>query len=155
MQCSVSCEELSRLAAGELEAGRARELYEHLEECRRCRERVEALRELDASLRTLRRREPPARAVLSARRALARELRGGGEPDIMTLEEAAEFLRIPLDDLEQVLGGLPAFELAGHIRVRRDRLIEWIEQRELIYTRRNIESSLARAWSGGSGKGVA
>ena len=155
MPCNVSYEELSRFTSGELEEERARELEEHLTKCRNCRERVQALREVNAALRALVPVEPTARAILNARRALSRELRGGGTPEIMTLDEVADYLRMTLDDLEDVIGGLPAFELAGQVRVRRDRLIEWIEQRELVYVRRNIESSLARAWSGECGKGVA
>ena len=95
--------------------------------------------------------EPSARAVLNARKALSHELGAGEDPEIMTLEEVAEFLRMPPDDLDEIAAGLPAFELGGHVRVRRERLIEWIEQRELLYARRNIESSIAR----GFGKGVA
>ena len=155
MRCDVQYEELSRFAAGEIEAERTRELEEHLGGCQECRGRVRALGNLEAVLRALPRIEPSSRAILNARRALSHELRGGGTREIMTLEEVADYLRMSLDDLEEILGGLPAFELAGQIRVRRDRLIEWIEQREFVYVRRNIESSLARAWSGEFGKGVA
>ena len=151
----LSIEELAEFASGELETARSREIEAHLERCAGCRSKLDALGEVDAALGSLRRAEPSARAVLEARRALSREVRGGGEPAIMTLDEVADFLRITPDRLEEIASGLPAFELAGQLRVRRERLVEWIEQRELLYVRRNIESSLARSLAGGLGKGVA
>ena len=63
------------------------------------------------------------------RQSLLDEMRGD-LPEIMTPAEVAAFLRIPLDDLEEVFDELPSFEFAGHVRVRRERLLEWIEQRE-------------------------
>jgi transcriptional regulator with XRE-family HTH domain len=110
---------------------------------------------VDSALGAVRRDDPSARAVLEARRALSRELRGGSSPEIMTLDEVAEFLRLAPDQLEEIASRLPAFELAGQIRVRRERLVEWLEQRELVYVRRNIESSVARSLAGDLGKGVA
>ena len=151
----VSIEELAAFASGELEAERSRELEAHLERCGECRDRLEALREVDSALDSPRRAEPSARAVLEARRAISREVRGTNSPEIMTLDEVAEFLRITTDELEEIASGLPAFELAGQLRVRRERLVEWVEQRELVYVRRNIESSVARSLAGDFGRGVA
>ncbi len=155
MRCEIAYEELAAFAAGDCEIPGKREIEEHLAGCSRCRERLEALREVDTALGSLRRAEPSARAVLEARRALSREVRGGPEPAIMTLDEVAEFLRLTPDQLEEIAEGLPAFELAGQLRVRRERLVEWVEQRELVFLRRNIESSVARSLAGAFGKGVA
>ena len=49
----------------------------------------------------------------------------------------------------------PAFELAGQIRVRRAKLVEWIERRERDFTRQSAASWAARATAGAFGKGVA
>ena len=62
----------------------------------------------------------------------------------MTLDEVAAFLRIDPSDLGEVAEELPAFELGGQVRVRRERLIEWIQQRERAYTRQAGESWAAR-----------
>ena len=86
-----------------------------------------------------------ARAVLAARRAVSRVLRRPHTPEVMTLDEVAAFLRVGPDELAEVVELLPAFELAGRIRVRRARLIEWIEQRERDYTRQATGSWAARA----------
>ncbi|MHC4502557.1 MAG: zf-HC2 domain-containing protein [Planctomycetota bacterium] len=155
MGCEISYEELAAFAAGDCGMPGRSEIEEHLARCDRCRDRLDALRDVDSALGALPRAEPSARAVLEARRALSRELRGGSSPEIMTLDEVAEFLRLTPDQLEEIASGLPAFELAGQIRVRRERLVEWVEQRELVYVRRNIESSVARSLAGDLGRGVA
>ena len=66
----------------------------------------------------------------------------------MTLDEVAEFLRVSLEELGEVVGELPAFELAGRVRVRRTKLIEWIEKRERAYARGRIESEVAGILAG-------
>jgi hypothetical protein len=65
----------------------------------------------------------------------------------MTLDEVAEFLRISLDELEEVVTELPAFEVAGQLRVRRARLLEWVEARERAYRRSSAQSEVARAFA--------
>ena len=72
----------------------------------------------------------------------------------MTLNEAAGFLRISVDDLEDVVTDLPAFEVGGKIRVRRAALLEWIEQRERAYARGRAESQVARLVAGISWEGT-
>ncbi len=147
MECEVSYEELSRFASGELDEERAWQVQDHLRSCERCRRHEAALRALDGRLRQLRRIEPPAGAVLEARRTLSRQVRGGG-PEVMTLGEVAEFLRVPQDALAEVMEELPAFELGGYVRVRRARLVEWIEQRERAYVRARAESEVAQILAG-------
>jgi anti-sigma factor RsiW len=148
MGCDVAYEELSAFAAGDLEAERARPLEAHVAVCTACSARLKAIRSLDARLRALPRVEPPPAAILNARRALSAELRGARAPEIMTLEEVAEYLRVSPGDLADVASDLPAFELAGQIRVRRSRLVEWIERREQAYTRTRIESEAAHMVAG-------
>ena len=73
----------------------------------------------------------------------------------MTLEEVAEFLRISGDELGEIVEELPAFELGGRIRVRRAKLLEWIQQRERDYSRDIASSWAARASSDEFQKGIA
>jgi len=154
MACDEKYDELASFAAGEADAERARLLGEHAARCQQCSSRLEALRRADAGLRMLRRTEPSARALLDTRRRLSQEIRGGEIPEIMTLDDVAEFLRIGPEEIEEVVEELPAFELAGRIRVRRERLIEWIEQRELQYLRRTAESRMTRIGWAASEKGA-
>ena len=115
----------------------------------------EALAAVDALLTAAAPYQPPAAAVLAARRAIAAEIRQADLAEVMTLEEVAAFLRIDPDDLGEILAELPAFELAGRVRVRRERLIEWIRRRERDYARKAAASWAANAIRGGAGKGVA
>jgi len=66
----------------------------------------------------------------------------------MTLNEVAELLRISPDELGEIAEELPAFELAGRVRVRREKLMEWIAQRESAYARQVAASRVARAAAG-------
>jgi hypothetical protein len=144
VDCDVTYEELARLAARELDADRAAELGQHAQACEACRRRLAALEAVDSALDRLPRLEPSAAAVLGVRRTLSREVRGGDEPELMTLDEVAGFLRISLDELEEIVLDLPAFELAGQLRVRRAKLAEWIEARERAYSRSRAQSEVAR-----------
>ena len=85
--------------------------------------------------------------LLAARRAIAAATRPAEPAEIMTLEEAAELLRLTPGQLDRIVGELPAFELGGQIRFRRVRLIEWIEQRERDYGRQAAGSWAACAAS--------
>ena len=155
MPCELTDVELAEFSAGDLASERVAEIEQHVVACTECQRRLAALRKADGVLRALPRMAPSARSILGTRRLLADELRDGNEPEIMTLDDVAAFLRISLDELDDIAGELPAFELAGRVRVRRARLVEWIEQREIRYRMQNTESSLARIAAAPFGKGVA
>lgn len=148
MRCDITYEELARWSSGEISSARSREIEDHAARCEHCRRRLESLREVDRTLPVLPRNEPSARALLNVRRALSAELRGEAGPDVMTIEEVAEFLRVSPEELERISDELPAFELAGRIRVRRAKLLEWVEQRERNFMRTTIESEAARLLAG-------
>jgi anti-sigma factor RsiW len=155
VNCNITYEELAAFASGDLDAGREAEIRNHLEQCDACRKRLDALNEADGALRALRPAQASASLILNVRRALAEAVDGRGSTEIMTLEEVAEYLRITPDQLGEVVEELPAFELAGRIRVRRAKLVEWIEQRERDFTRQAAASWAARSIAGRFGKGVA
>ncbi len=143
MDCGITYEELAAFAAGD-----GADLGEHVRTCAACRTRLIALRRVDRDLRLLPRPGPSAGALLEARRVIARETRGAGGPEIMTLCEVAEFLRVPPDALAEVADDLPAFEVGGQVRVRRAQLMEWIAERERAYARSRAESDVAHALAG-------
>lgn len=154
MTCELTDLELAELSAGDLTPEQAAKIEQHVAACAECQRHLAVLREADNVLRTLPRMAPPAHAVLDTRRLLADEF-ASGETEIMTLDDVAAFLRISPDELGEIVGELPAFELAGRVRVRRARLVEWIEQQEIRYRMQNTESDLARIAAGAFGKGVA
>ena len=103
MDCHVTYEELAALAAGDLDAARAAEIERHRATCEACRRRLAALRSADAALGALSRYDPPAGAVLRARRALSRELRGAREPSPPERLERDE----RMDRVRRLIGELP------------------------------------------------
>ena len=56
-------------------------------------------------------------------------------PEIMTLEETAEYLRVTPDLVYELMGDLPCFELGGRILFRKEALEEWILKRERQFSR--------------------
>ena len=155
MTCDYEYEELAAFAAGDVDADREAQIRRHLEDCETCRLRLGTIRQADTALRSLRPHRPSADALLNIRRALSTEVRGAATPEIMTLEEVAAFLRIEQDELQEVVSELPAFELAGRMRVRKAKLLEWIERRERRYLQAAAASDLAMAIKLHLHKGVA
>jgi anti-sigma factor RsiW len=148
VNCDVTYEELAAYVAGEASPDRVEVLRTHHAQCERCRSRIAALRRSDALLAATHRPEPGVEALLATRRALTRTIRRLQVSEIMTLEDVAAFLRIDADALEDIAEELPAFELGGQIRVRRQKLIEWIEQREQSYARGAAAGLAGRASAG-------
>ena len=147
MDCNVTYEELAAFSSGDLDANRCDWIHDHLAQCAHCRDRLDALGRADKALEDLLPARPSPVAVDAVRRELAEATRTEATPQIMTLDQVARFLQITSDQLGEIVETLPAFELAGQIRVRRARLIEWIEQRERNYTRNTAASSVAQAKS--------
>ena len=147
MECQVTYEELAAFAADELDAKQQAEMGKHVSACERCGRRLAALSKADAMLGEMQPVQPEASAILAARRAIVEVTRGVTRTEIMTLGEVGEFLRIKPEELGELVEELPAFELAGQLRVRKAKLIEWIEQRERNYSRDAAASWAARAGS--------
>lgn len=144
MDCDVTYRKLARYAASELESDRTRAIEEHLAVCESCRRRLRAVQRTDAALLALPRLEPSPQGLLNTRRALSQHVRGSGTRAVMTLDEVADYLRISLDELEEIVLELPVFELAGQLRVRRAKLDQWLEARERAFARAGAESEVAR-----------
>ena len=155
MSCEITCEDLAAFTTEDLAPERQNAIREHLSGCSDCRELLAALNRADSLLASLSPVAPGSSAILSTRRAFSDVTRGLQTQEIMTLEETALFLRITPEQLGEIMEELPAFELAGQIRVRRIRLIEWIQQRERNFNRQLSESWVSRASVYGIGTGAA
>jgi excisionase family DNA binding protein len=57
-------------------------------------------------------------------------------PDIMTIEEVADYLRVPVSSLYKLAqqGKIPASKGGRHSRVRREVLDRWINDQARMYT---------------------
>jgi len=75
-------------------------------------------------------------ADLRIRRALQKGMsisHQSKEEEILDLEEAATLLKLHMSDFIKLVEQLPSFEIAGKIRFRRSKLMEWIEQKERVH----------------------
>jgi hypothetical protein len=153
LTCDVKYERLAAFTAGDLGPAAEAEIRRHASVCGRCRARLEALGQTDAELAALPPLEPPPATVQAARQLLSEVTREAAPRQIMTLDQVGEFLRLDPVQLDEIVEELPAFELAGQIRIRRERLIEWIEQRERAYARHTASSWVARAASATAPRG--
>ena len=145
MSCEITYEDLAAFASEDLEPARQNTIRDHVLACPDCRRRLATLDRADGLLASVSPVAPAPSAILAARRAFSDVTRGLQTREIMTLEETALFLRITPEQLGEIVEELPAFELAGQIRVRRTRLTEWIQQRERLFSRQLTESWAARA----------
>lgn len=135
MACNVTYEELSAWKAGDLPASKAQRIAAHTAACAACRAKLDMLNEVDLILRSQPAPVPSADALLAARHRLTEVTGAGNTSEIMTIDEAARFLRLTPEQMGELIEELPAFELAGQIRIRRQKLLEWVKQREQSYTR--------------------
>ena len=144
MNCETCQELLSAFEANDLDAETASHVRGHLRACLACAGLLAAIGDLDVMTANL-----PDDALS---RSLCLGILGEVDallapdlseaPEIMTVEQLARFLRVPLARLEQELDRLPAFEVGGALRFRKEAVMEWIEERErdygrtLLYSRR-------------------
>jgi len=134
MDCKACRERLSEHEARELPPAETEAVRRHLESCAECRgqrARLARLAEAEA-VDTLPEEEPPESLSFAVRREVDRALAPGlsTAPEILTIEELARYLRVPVEAIEDELTTLPAFEVAGELRFRKDRVAEWIRRRE-------------------------
>ncbi len=148
-------EHLAAFSHGDLDLVRSARLKAALDRDDALRSRLNRIRAADLLLRALPRSEPSASGILTARQALARALKQVGTSEIMTLDEVAAYLNISLDELDALAEQLPAFEVAGRLRMRRVRLDEWIQQQERAFARRNAANATLCIVKGSDDKGVA
>jgi hypothetical protein len=129
---------------GELPSEQEREWRRHLAACPACQRLLDGLRDADRSLSALAAGAPAADALLRVQQHVRQELGMAKQREILTLEEAADFLRVEPDELAEVLDDLPWFELAGRIRFRRQALLDWVRKRERECTRERLSRNLQR-----------
>lgn len=115
---------------GELSAEAAAELACHLAACAACRQTLVSLHQSESGLNALAAATPASDSLAQIQRRVRQELGMVREREILTIEEAAGFLRLQPDELATVLDDLPWFELAGQIRFRREALVDWARERE-------------------------
>ncbi|MDD5091023.1 MAG: helix-turn-helix domain-containing protein [Candidatus Wallbacteria bacterium] len=99
----------------------------HLNGCPECRALLEGLQNTIVAVDSL-----PDYCPEGALERLSSqfEAKTATKSDIMTPEELAEMLKVPLSTIYELLTDLPYLNLAGQIRFRRDSINHWLELRE-------------------------
>ena len=64
-------------------------------------------------------------------RALAEPVQAPPVGEILTPEELAAYLRVPLDTIDA--SELPGFVIGAHLRFRKSRIDQWIAEQERLY----------------------
>lgn len=140
-ECTRFAELLSSFAAADLDGADREAVAAHVAGCPDCAAAVRRYEAL-ASLATAEAAAPPPPLPSSMAQAIRSRLprtkpvEAVLEHDVMTLDEVAIYLRVPLQDLEPELPTMPVFELGGRLLCRRVALLEWIEERERRARRR-------------------
>jgi hypothetical protein len=126
-----SCGCLDAYLDGELDRNGEARFSRHLEGCTACREAVRRTEAVRSSLREAFEQGVPDDADLRIRRRVRGE-RGqrAADREILDIEGVAAWLQISVAEVVALLGELPSFEIAGRIRFRRDRIRQWMAQRE-------------------------
>lgn len=149
--CPDITAQLSNYAAGELDAAAAKAVTAHLARCPDCAADLDRLRRAEFALRRALGAAIPCDVDLRVRATLADETRRVESETLMTLEEAARFLRLDPSRMDDVLDDLPALEVAGEIRIRRRALLAWIRGKERQFERQRLQSRVARELTSNGG----
>lgn len=144
MPCTLDPERLAAWLDGDLNGAAAARMAAHVEACPECRDRTARLTRQAAALRREIDREVPGDVLARLHDVLPAAGTAVNWPDVLALEDVARYLRVALDDLDRVAADLPAFELAGQIRVRRTELERWIARREQDYAAQRLREDLTR-----------
>ena len=142
--CDPWRELLSEYEAHELPAHLAEGVEKHLAECPACSRLLVAIRKTAALVDQLADGEPArtmsVRVLGQVDGLLAPDL--GDAPEIMTPDQLARFLRVSPDRLAEVIDTIQGFDIGGELRFRKERVLEWIQEREHDRERRAIYSQL-------------
>jgi hypothetical protein len=132
MICAECRDLLSAFEAGELPEPREKQVRQHAKDCAECSRLLRAMRAATRTVAAIEDPPPPQRITLQVMStpALRLDAESSDAPEIMTPKDLASFLRLSPDDLEEVIALIPGFEIAGRLRFRKERVLEWIEARE-------------------------
>ena len=142
--CEAYRDLLSGYEAGELAAPAARRVETHLSACPACSRLLQAVRRTTHGIGQLA-DMPPSRSMSVRVLGQVDAMRTpdlGQAPAVMTPEDVARFLRVSPAALAEVIDTIPGFDIGGELRFRKERVEEWIQQRERDRDRRAIYSRL-------------
>lgn len=134
MDCEECRELLSEFAARELDEARSALVRDHVSACAQCERLTAALRKTADLVDVLPDEEPPRTFCVRVLAKVDGMLSPvpADAPEIMTPDQLAAFLQLPPEKIEEEMATLPSFEIAGEVRFSKDRVLEWIRERESV-----------------------
>ena len=128
---NADCNHLEAFFDGELSSEQQNEFRAHLEQCETCRTRLNQLTALRASIRHQGEVSLSHDADLRLRRRIHREIRPDNRlPEILDIESVAQLMQLSVSEVAEILDEIPHFEIAGRIRFRRNRVLDWLREKE-------------------------
>lgn len=134
MKCEDFAERISEFADGDLTEQARYEAQEHLVQCPKCAEEYRKFCLFTNGIGQLAEPSPSDHVryeIMSGILSRSREF-----PEVMDVETLMAYLGVTLEELEEELEDLPAFEFAGKLRFRKTRIDKWIEERESLRRQR-------------------
>lgn len=135
----ITCEECSELLSQyenqELEQEIQKQVEIHLLSCKACQEERKLLQEIIHTSQNLPAPALSLMASLKIKKSLnevmeIEESRPHQFPPIMNMEDLSCYVKIPREELEEMLHDIPHFFIGQHIRFRKERIDSWIEKLE-------------------------
>jgi hypothetical protein len=125
-------------------------LRAHLEVCAACRAEADTRGSIGTALAAAEGEEAPGDEVLDRVRSRLAPAETSPTPvgEVMTPEELAAYLQVPVADVFENLEALPAFEFGGYVRFRRRAIDHWLEEQEQRWRRESLAASVRAASRG-------
>ncbi|MBI4862309.1 MAG: zf-HC2 domain-containing protein [Candidatus Riflebacteria bacterium] len=130
IDCGVFRALLWARADGELEEDVAGRLRKHLAVCAACRAEQSRIDEIRQALGEGPDDEPPGPWVLERVKARLAAVPAAATGDVLSPEELAAMLKVPVEEIYERLDELPAFEFAGRVRFSKRSIERWIGAQE-------------------------
>jgi len=125
------CDRRDAYLDGDLDYEASETFKQHVLVCQSCQDYLGDYSNLKQAVLTFEAERIPDEVELQVRHVLHQQIHGATpDNEILDIEGVAHLLALPLTEIVSHLAELPSFEFAGRLRFRRDRILEWAEERE-------------------------
>ncbi len=140
MNCKEVQDKLSAFLAAELDDQESLSLRSHLETCADCSYCCAQLEKLDEVIDEWKTENTSTEVLSNVLNKIHSNIYGNTLPadDILTPEDVATFLKLPVATVYEMSQQLPFFYFGEHMRIRRESLLKWIEEEEAQARRRAL-----------------
>ncbi len=133
MDCKNFLEIVSEFENGELPEKLHEEAEKHMSGCPKCKDELKNFKKVISLCRDSMDAKLSLSRTLKMSSSISRLLSEGREPafsPVLTMHDLSNYLRVSGDVIETYLNEIPCFELGGQILFRKEKVDEWIRERE-------------------------